>query len=203
MMTDFAIESFWDLAYAEGDHLEHWESPHPPQELVAILAAGLVPAGGTVLDVGCGAGADTIFTAHLGFRAIGIDTSAKALDIARSRALEAGVSADFRLADATDLPIAAGSIDFATDRGCLHAIDHDLRQDYARELHRVLRPEARLLLRGAAEDDDEEGVLAVDAEEMDRLFVPLGFERGPVVPMAMVARSGVLASNLVVLRRVQ
>ncbi len=195
------IESFWDLAYADGDHIEHWESPYPPQELVALVAAGLVPEGGTVLDIGCGAGADTIFVARLGFRAIGVDTSVKAIEIARTRAAEDGIVADFRLADATALPLADDSVDFAMDRGCLHVIDEDLRRDYARELHRVLRPDARFLLRGAAVDDDDEGVIAVDHDEIDRVFVPEGFTHGPIVPLAMVARSGTLASNLVVLRR--
>ncbi len=207
MTTGFAIESFWDLAYAAGDHLEHWESPHPPQELAAIVAAEVIPAGATVLDVGCGAGAETVFLAGLGFQAIGVDTSAKALEIARGRALEAGVEVDFRLADVTGLPLGDSSVGFALDRGCFHVIDRDRRRDYARELHRVLRPGASLLLRGAATDDDEEGVVAVDAEEIDRVFVHPGqpgvgsFSRGPIVPLAMVARSGVLACNLVVLKR--
>ncbi len=200
-MNDLAIDSFWDLAYEHGDHLEHWESPYPPQELVATVAAELIPGGATVLDVGCGAGAEAIFLARCGFRSIGVDSSARALEIARARAVEAGVEVDFRLAEATGLPFAAGSIGFANDRGCLHVVDHDLRPAYARELYRVLAPGARCLLRGAAADSDEEGVIAVDAAEIDRAFLAAGFSRGPVVPVSMVAESGVLAANLVVLRR--
>lgn len=205
-MTD-PIESFWDLAYRSGDYLEHWESPHPPQELVAMVAAELIPVGATVLDIGCGAGVEAIFLARHGFRAIGVDTSAAAVEIGRRRAADAGVEVDFRLADATDLPFTDSSIDFAMDRGCFHVVDRDRRLDYARELHRVLRPGARFLLRGAAADDDEEGVIGVDAEEIDRVFVrttsPAGrtFSHGPIVPLAMVAESGTLACHLVVLTR--
>ena len=154
-----------------------------------------------MLDVGCGAGAEVIFLARCGFRPIGVDTSAKAIELARHRAREAGVEADFRWAEATELPLADGSIDFANDRGCLHVIDRDRRDDYARELHRVLKPGALFLLRGAAADDDEEGVIAADAEEIDRTFLAVGFSRGPIVPVAMVARSGILEGNLTVLRR--
>ncbi len=193
------VTSFWDLAYRDGDYLEHWESPHPPQELVAMVAAELIPAGATVLDVGCGAGAEAIFLACLGFRMIGVDTSVEAIEIAGSRAADAGAEVDFRLADATHLPLAGGSIDFALDRGCFHVIDRERRPDYARELHRVLCPGARFLLRGAAADDEEEGVVAVDAEEIGRVFGGC-FSRGPIVPLAMIAESGVLAANLVVLR---
>ena len=210
MTTDFELESFWDLAYAGGDYLEHWESPHPPQELVAMVAAEIIPVGATVLDIGCGAGAEAIFLARLGFQAIGVDSSVKAIEIARMRAAEAGIEVDFRLADATDLPLSDGSIDFAMDRGCFHVIDREQRRAYARELHRVLRPSAPFLLRGAAVSDDEEGVIAVDAVEIDRVFVRditpqrganEAFSRGPIVPLVMVAESGVLACNLAVLRR--
>ncbi|MCP3958194.1 MAG: class I SAM-dependent methyltransferase [bacterium] len=200
-MNDLVIESFWDLSYESGDYLEHWESPHTPQELVAVVAAGLIPPGGTVLDVGCGAGAEALFLARQGFHAIGVDSSAKALDIARARAAEAGVDVDFRHAAATDLPLEDASVDFACDRGCLHVIDRDLRRAYARELRRVLRPGARFLLRGASAGSDEEGVVAVDEVEIDRWFVGRGFTRGPVVSMDLVAKSGRLAGSLVVLRR--
>ncbi len=200
-MSDFAIGSFWDLAYEHGDHLEHWESPWPPQELVAMVAAELIPAGATVLDVGCGAGLEAIFLAGCGFRAIGVDSSIKALEIARARAVAAGALVDFRLAEATALPLAGGSVGFASDRGCLHVIGRTRRPDYARELHRVLVPGAPFLLRGAAADCDEEGLIAVDAAEIDRTFVAAGFSRGPIVPMSMVAESGVLEGNMVVLRR--
>ena len=132
---------------------------------------------------------------------MGVDTSTRALEIARARAADAGVRVDFRLAGATDLPFADGSFDFANDRGCLHVIDRDRRRDYARELFRVLRPGASFLLRGASVDSDEEGVVAVDAAEIDRHLVAAGFTRGPVVPVALAARSGALAGNLALLRR--
>ncbi len=199
-MTE-GIASFWDLAYDHGDHVEHWESPHFPFELATVVAAGLVPAGATVLDVGCGGGREAIFLARHGYPTIGIDTSVKALEIARARAVDAGVRVDFRHAGATDLPFADGSIGFAHDRGCLHVIDRDQRRAYARELHRVLRPGASFLLQGADADSDEEGVVAVDAEEIDRTFVASAFSRGPVVPVALFARSGALAGNLILLRR--
>ena len=200
-MAEHTIASFWDLAYEDGSYLEHWESLEIPQELVALVAVGLIPAGARVLDLGCGAGAEAVFMARQGFRAIGVDSSTRALEIARARAAEAKVKVDFRLADVTDLPLPDGSIGFASDRGCLHVIDREQRESYARELHRVLRPGALFLLRGAAVDDDEEGVVAVDSEEIDRYFVRQGFSRGPVVPVALVAESGALAGNLAILRR--
>lgn len=196
-----SLPSFWDLAYEDGSYLEHWESSHTPPELAALVAAGTIPAGCRVLDLGCGAGAEAIFLACHGFRVAGVDSSPKALEIARELAAESAVEVDFRLADAGDLPFPDGYFGFAVDRGCLHVLDGDQRAGYARELWRVLEPGALFLLRGAREDDDEEGLFAVDGREIDRYFGGLGFTRGPIVPMALVARSGTLAANLVVLRR--
>lgn len=200
-MTEQTIASFWDLAYDNGDHLKHWENPHPPLELAAIVAAGLIPSAAKVLDVGCGAGSEAVFLAQCGYQVTGVDSSTRALDLARERAKGAGVEVVFREGDATKLPLADRSIGFASDRGCFHVIDDDQRLDYARDLSRVLEPGASFLLRGARADCDEEGVFAVDAVAIDRYFSSQGFTRGPVVAIDLVAASGSLPSNLVLLQR--
>lgn len=195
------MENFWDIAYREGDYLEHWECRHPPQELASILATGLIPPGGTVLDVGCGGGREAIFLAQCGFRAIGVDLSLEALKIARQRSAAAVIEVDWRLGDVLDLPVADASVDFVTDRGCFHVIDEDCRPRFAAEIERVLRPCGAILLRGAARDDEETGLFAVDAEEIDRYFVPEVFERGPVVPIVLEAAAGALQGRLALLHK--
>lgn len=195
------IESFWDLAYRHGDHVDHWEPRHPPQELVAILASEMISPGGDVLDVGCGGGREAIFLAQCGYRTIGVDNSREALKIARRRSEAAGIEVDWRRGDALDLPISASSIDFVTDRGCFHVIDRESRRDYARELDRVLRHGGTILLRGAARDDEEAGLVGVDADEVDRSFPPLRFDRGPLVPIVLEAPAGDVEGKLVILQK--
>ena len=63
--------------------------------------------GSSCLDVGCGDGQVTIALARAvgpEGRVVGVDTDAEALEIAREAARRAGVTAEFVLADAADLP---------------------------------------------------------------------------------------------------
>lgn len=197
------FESFWDRAYRAGDHLEHWEAPSVPGELAALVAAGpvlgLAPAA-RALDVGCGSGQEAVFLAAAGMEVIAVDSSRPALELARERAAAAGVEIGLRAGSAFDLPVESGSIDLVLDRGCLHGIDRDDRPDFAAEIARVLAPGGLFLLRGARDDDEEAGLFAVGAAEIDALFPPPAFGRGPVVPVVLAAPAGDLPANLAVLR---
>lgn len=195
------FRSFWDRAYADGDHLEHWEAPTVPAELVAAVDAGLVPAGATVLDLGCGSGAEAVWLAARGFRVIGVDGSREALELAGRRADGAGVEVDWRHASVLDLPLPAAGVGFALDRGCFHGIDPEDRPLYAAEVARVLAPGGRLLLRGAAAEDEEAGLWAVDDDALGRYFPAAQFHRGALQPIVLAARAGDLAAHAVVLVR--
>lgn len=191
--------NFWDLAYREGDNFQHWDPPRIPAELVAAVAEGLVCRGQTALDIGSGAGCEAVFLAGEGVEVIGVDASRPALELAREKASAAGVEVDWRLGDAACLPVGDDSVDFALDRGCFHIIARRRRPLYAAEVARVLRPGGSLLLRGASEDDEEAGLIGFDDDEIDRLFGPLGFERGPLSPVRLESRVGGWAGCKVVL----
>lgn len=194
-----SLDSFWDRAYRDGDHLEHWEPERPPEELTALMALGVVTSGDTAVDIGCGAGTEALYLATLGLTVIGVDSSEVALEIAAARGREARLDVDWRHGSALAVPASDGEARLVIDRGCFHVIDREARGRYAAEVLRVLAPGGVLLLRGAREDDDEEGVVGFDGEELDALFGPLGFRRGPLVPTVLAARSGDLPSWLVLL----
>jgi 2-polyprenyl-3-methyl-5-hydroxy-6-metoxy-1,4-benzoquinol methylase len=60
--------------------------------------------GKRVLQVACSSGDQVLSWANLGAAAIGIDISDVAIEIARCKAADAGIQADFRQADMFDLP---------------------------------------------------------------------------------------------------
>jgi arsenite methyltransferase len=101
-----------------------------------------IPTGTTVLDLGCGAGLDSLIASgRVGStgKVIGVDFSDAMLARARKAAAEYGVNnVEFRHADAEDLRIAEGTIDIALVNGIFN-LNPD-REAIFRELARVLRP---------------------------------------------------------------
>lgn len=107
---------------------------------VAVTAD--VPPGATVLDLGCGAGLDSLLAATkvgpLG-KVIAVDFSKSMLDRASRGAFEAGVSnIEFHEADAEHLPLNDASIDVALVNGIFNL--NPMRDAIFHELARVVRP---------------------------------------------------------------
>jgi SAM-dependent methyltransferase len=107
---------------------------------VAVIAD--IPEGATVLDLGCGAGLDSLIAARRTGptgRVIGVDFSDSMLARARRAAAEAGAdNVDLRLGDAESLPVETGSIDVALVNGIFNL--NPARDAVFRELARVMRP---------------------------------------------------------------
>jgi ubiquinone/menaquinone biosynthesis C-methylase UbiE len=127
------------------------------------VRADITP-GATVLDLGCGAGLDSLLAAMKtgpSGSVIGVDFSRSMLDRARLGASEAGSSnIEFREADAERLPIADGSVDVALVNGILNL--NPMRDAIVRELARVVRPDgivyaAELILRGPVQKPEATG----------------------------------------------
>jgi SAM-dependent methyltransferase len=158
-----------------------WHLTSASPELLAAEADGwldgAVPAGpGTpgvatraVLDVGCGLGSEVAYLSAAGWHAVGIDLSGPAIRQARQLHPAAFAGCLFARADALNLPFAAGSFALAIDRGCFHYLAPERWPRYAAEVHRVLQPGGRLLLRacltsaGVRNKVTEPGILAAFA----------------------------------------
>ncbi len=197
--------SFWDLSYADGSYLEHWDPPEIPKELVQLVESGEIPRASAVLDVGCGAGREALFMAEQGYRVTGLDSSREALRQARLNQKRLGIAdtlaIDWILGSAFDPSVEPSSVDLVLDRGCLHCVDHEGRPRYAKAIERVLRPGGKLFLREAREDDEEQGLVGLTTPEVDRLFPPGRFHRGPLLPMTLNARAGGLPAVMVLVQK--
>jgi arsenite methyltransferase len=124
----------------------------PDAAIAASLGCGVptavaeLRAGETVLDLGCGAGADVLISARrVGptGKAIGIDMTDEMLELARSNAAAAGVAnAEFRKGYLEALPLPDASIDVVISN-CVINLAAD-KAVVLQEAARVLRPGGRI-----------------------------------------------------------
>lgn len=100
-----------------------------------------ISEGATVLDLGCGAGLDSLLAARRApsGKVIGVDFSTSMLDRAHRAAAEAAIeNVRFEQTDAERLPIPSAAIDVAIVNGIFNL--NPFRESIFRELARVLRP---------------------------------------------------------------
>lgn len=106
-----------------------------------------VPSVGidSLLDVGCNAGdlLRDLANQRPGLKLAGVDVNENAIQTAR----QAVPNADIRQASGHELPFASSSFDYATFIEVIEHIPAEYRRPALEEIHRVLRPGAKLLLR--------------------------------------------------------
>jgi SAM-dependent methyltransferase len=142
-----SLKESWRRNYATTPYRRlPWFSPQPYPWVRQAVAAGWFRRRGRVLDVGCGAGTNSLFLARAGYRTSGVDLAPAAIAAAQARALQQKLSVDFRVGDALRLPFPRKSLDGLIDVGCFHTIPPGLRRAYSKELARVTRPGARYAL---------------------------------------------------------
>lgn len=172
----------WDASYHDGPAPWDVGAPQP-----AVLR---LPFTGNVLDAGCGTGENTLHIASLGLRVLGIDVAETALAIARQKARERGLDAEFAEADALHLERLARTFDTVLDCGLFHSFDRDERAQYATSLASVTErdgalyvlcfsdegpdlgphPVSQEALRAAFNAESGWNVVAIDAERLQTRF---------------------------------
>lgn len=107
---------------------------------------GKICSGHTVLDVGCGAGADACVAAlHVGDtgKVIGVDCTPAMISKAREIAMQSALdNIEFYEADFINLPISDNSVDVVISNGAINLSED--KDKVFHELHRVLKPGGRL-----------------------------------------------------------
>lgn len=128
------------------DGLIPWDIGGPQPVIEQLVAFGGIR--GEVLDPGTGPGYHAIHYASQGFSVTGIDGSASAIERARRNAEHAGVTVDFRVADATRLDGFERRFDTVVDSAFYHVFlgDEATQTRYAQALHRATKPGARLYM---------------------------------------------------------
>jgi cyclopropane fatty-acyl-phospholipid synthase-like methyltransferase len=127
----------WDSAYEAGSH-PPWDIGRPQPAFVRLADGGLL--SGRVLDAGCGSGEQALLAAARGADAVGVDVSPRAIERARRKADERGLTVRFEVADALSLGGLGLIFDTVVDSGLFHVFDDADRSRYVSSLAEVLAP---------------------------------------------------------------
>ncbi len=176
------------LAELEDRHWWYRERRH----LLGSALRGIAP--GLALDVGAAGGGNTRVLRDLGWRAVALEYGAEGAEVAADRGIPV------LRADATDLPMAAASLDLVVAFDVLEHLPDD--DGAAREVLRVLRPGGRFLVAvpadrrlWSAHDEAVGHVRRYERRQLVQVLERAGFE------VASVRSWNVLLRPVVALRR--
>ena len=109
-----------------------------------------------ILDLGCGTGRNANYLAELDNKVIGIEISRTALSLAKTRALEMGVSVDYRLGDIGEkYDIPDNSIDVVLDITSSNSLNEKGREVYLEEVARVMKKGGYFFVRALCKDGNQ------------------------------------------------
>jgi ubiquinone/menaquinone biosynthesis C-methylase UbiE len=168
-----------------------------------LLGPAHLAAGESVLDIGCGTGTLAIVAkGQVGAdgKVFGIDASSAMIARASSKAAKAGVHVRFETAVVERLPFPQAQFDVVLSTLMFHHLPRKLRQQCAREIRRVLKPQGRVLVVDFSRPQAKSGFLAhfhryghVDPEEIVAPLAEAGLRRVESGPVGISSLQFVLA----------
>jgi SAM-dependent methyltransferase len=156
----------WDASYHDGP--APWDTGRPQPAIVRAAAEGAF--AGAVLDAGCGTGENALHIAALGWPVLGFDVAETALAMARAKAAERGLEAEFVAADALQLEGLGRRFDTVLDCGLFHTFDGEERPGYVASLASVTEHDGTLYVLCFSDAGPDTGPHPVSAEELRAAF---------------------------------
>ncbi len=175
----------WDASYTNGP--APWDVGRPQPAVVRVAAGG--GFAGSVLDVGCGTGENTLHIAALGLPVLGVDVAETALATARASAAARGIAAEFATADALRLDRLGHTFDTVLDSALFHTFDGDEQPAYAASLASVATRGTTLYVLCFSDASPDTGPHPVSREELAAAFSPAtGWNLTALVPERVLTR---------------
>jgi cyclopropane fatty-acyl-phospholipid synthase-like methyltransferase len=132
-----------------------WDIGRPQPAVVRLADEGLF--AGAVLDAGCGTGENALYLAARGAEVVGVDFVAAAVERARVKARERGLSAEFLAFDALRLGTLGRTFDAVLDCGLFHTLTDEERPLYLAGLQSIVRRGGTVHLLCFSEEERSEG----------------------------------------------
>ena len=133
-----SFDPIWEELYGQGS------IARCPYDFVASFAFRNAPKDKArkdikILEIGCGSGNNLWFLAQEGFSVSGVDGSAAAIDAAKRRFTDDGLTGDLTAGDFTKLAHPNSSFDLVIDRGALTCCGTSSIKKAIAEVSRVLK----------------------------------------------------------------
>ncbi|HEU0207427.1 MAG TPA: class I SAM-dependent methyltransferase [Candidatus Udaeobacter sp.] len=156
----------WDASYH--DEPAPWDIGRPQPAIVRLASKGAF--AGAVLDAGSGTGENALHLASLGLSVLGVDVAQTALSIARQKAHDRGIKAEFILADAFQLHRLGRKFDAVLDSGLFHTFDGKERTRYAATLASVTEHRGTLYVLCFSDEGHDIGPHPISQQELRAAF---------------------------------
>lgn len=145
-MTTIYIEN--TRQFHEEDYLKHGlkaQRNYPNEELCRFMGRHFfsIPhdkrSHFSILETGCGTGANLWMIAREGFNAYGLDISAQGIDLCRKRLEQMGLQANFACASMTETYYPDETFDAVIDIFSSHCLELEEKKKYLHEVARILK----------------------------------------------------------------
>lgn len=156
----------WESSYSNGP--APWDIGKPQAAVARLASEGAF--SGAVLDAGCGTGENALHIAALGLNVFGVDVAETAVAMARSKAQERGIRAEFDIADALHLERLQRTFDTIIDCGLFHTFDREERQEYVTSLGSVTKHGAALFVLCFSDEGSDIGPHPVSERDLRSSF---------------------------------
>jgi SAM-dependent methyltransferase len=156
----------WDASYQDGP--APWDFGGAQPAVIRLAAGGAF--AGSVLDAGCGSGENALHIASLGAPVLGVDVAETALALARQKAFDRGINADFITADALHLDRLVRTFDTVLDCGLFHSFDANERPPYVAGLASVTNSDGTLYVLCFSDEGSDTGPHPVSREDLTTAF---------------------------------
>lgn len=162
----------WDASYHNGP--APWDIGRSQPAIARLASEG--GFAGAVLDAGCGTGENALLIASLGLPGLGpvlgFDVAETALAIARKKAKDRGIEAEFAAADALHLERLGRRFETVLDCGLFHTFDGDERPEYVASLASVTEHDGTLYILCFSDGGPDTGPHPIRQEELRAAFHP-------------------------------
>jgi SAM-dependent methyltransferase len=159
----------WDASYHNAGPAP-WDIGHPQPAIVRLASQGRFAP--PVLDAGCGTGENTLLIASLGLPIMGVDVAETALAMARKKARDRGLEAEFASADAFQLQSLQRTFQTVLDSGLFHTFDAEERPRYAASLASVTNHDGTLYILCFSDHGPDTGPHPISERELRSAFSP-------------------------------